>query len=142
LAVVLVAGCGGDGLNLAPVEGIVLLNGQPLADAGVMFLPVDEKQGPPASGATNAEGRFVLMTNNREGAPIGESRVSISKADPFGDEIPPEQLESADIVRRRGLKVFKTKHLIPERYADFTSSGLIQMVEDADNFFEFKLTSP
>jgi hypothetical protein len=142
LVLVTMVGCGGDGLNLAPVEGTVLLNDQPVADAGVMFYPVESDQGPPASGSTNKEGRFKLMTNNREGAPVGNHRVSIAKADPFGEEIPPEQLEMADVARRRGLKAFKTKHFIPERYADVDTSGLTATVEDDDNVVDFKLVSP
>jgi hypothetical protein len=141
LAVTTLAGCGGDGLNLAPVEGVVTLDGTPVGDAGVVFSPVDPAQGPPASGATNSQGHFTLMTNNREGAPIGEHKVTISKADPFGEQVSLEQLEDPDFVRRRGRIVFKTKHFLPPKYADITSSELTATVEDTDNTFQFDLSA-
>ncbi len=140
-ALVIIVGCKGDGLNLAPAEGVVTLDGQPVADAGVMFLPVSPKQGPAASGATDQQGRFTMMTNNREGAPVGDHRVSINKADPFGVEIPPEQLENADFIQRRGLKVYKTKHHLPPLYSDVETSNLTATVEDKRNVFEFKLNA-
>jgi hypothetical protein len=140
LAFAIVAGCSGDGLSLAPVEGIVTLNGKPVADAGVAFAPLNPKQGPPAAGATDQQGHFRLMTNNREGAALGEHRVSISKADPYGEEVTPEDLESVEAMRRRGFKAYKTQHFIPEHYADVETSKLTATVEDKDNFFEFKLT--
>lgn len=138
-ALVLIAGCGRDGLNLAPVEGIVTLDGQPVADAGVVFSPIDPKQGPPASGATDEVGRFTLMTNNRGGAALGDHRVCISKADAFGIEIPAEEFDNPDFVRR-GLKVFKTKHHLPPRYSDVETSNLSAKVVDDDNFIEFSLS--
>ena len=58
------AGCGRGGLNLAPVEGIVTCDGTPVADAGVMFVPNELNVGPPATGSTDSEGRFKLVTVN------------------------------------------------------------------------------
>ena len=70
------AGCGG-GPKLFPVSGLVTLDGQPLADAGVLFVPVDK--GPAASGTTDAAGKFRLTTTNRSGAIAGHYGVAISK---------------------------------------------------------------
>ena len=38
-ATMLFSGCLGDGLNLVPVEGTLTLDGQPLAEAAIMFMP-------------------------------------------------------------------------------------------------------
>ncbi|RIK88940.1 MAG: hypothetical protein DCC67_00195 [Planctomycetota bacterium] len=139
-ACVALAGCGGRGLNLVPVEGVVTLDGAPVENAGVLFAPVGA--GPPASGTTDAAGRFTLMTANEEGAAVGQHRVAISKADAFGEEIPPVQLEDPDFARRRGLRAYRAKHFIPERYGDLEASGLTaNVVESGDNRFEFTLSS-
>jgi hypothetical protein len=140
LILALVAGCGGDGLSLAPVEGVLTYQGKPVADAGVVFSPVSPDQGPPAYGATDAEGHYSLVTNNRPGAPIGEHRVSISKADLFGDEIVPADEETAELIRRRGFKPYKAKHFIPEHYSDVNTSDLTVTVEDKDNVIDFTLS--
>src|SRR5687768_16586496 len=79
-AAALLCGCGEEGLKLAPVEGTVLLDGAPVAEAGIMFQPADPKAGPPAVGTTDAEGKFALITANKPGALVGEHRVAISKS--------------------------------------------------------------
>ena len=74
-----VAGCSRGGLELARVEGVVTFNGAPVAEAGVVFSPCESKLGPPASGSTDSEGRFTLVTANGPGAVIGDHQVAISK---------------------------------------------------------------
>jgi hypothetical protein len=123
------AGCNSSGLDLAPVTGVVTLDGQPVADAGLYFTPVDAKQGPPAVGTTDAEGVFSMITANQEGAVVGEHRVAVSKD------------ESTAIPQSRGFPLYKLKHHIPEKYGDGSTSGLTATVVDDDNHFEFKLSS-
>ena len=122
-------GCGGSDLDLAPVTGVVTLDGQPIADAGIYFTPADPKQGPPAVGTTDELGEFALITANHDGAVLGEHRVAISKD------------ESTAIPQSRGFPLYKFKHYVPEKYGDGSSSGLTATVVDDDNRFEFKLTS-
>ena len=129
LFVMTAGGCGDSGLNLAPVGGLVTLDGQPVSDVGIMFQPTDPALGPPAYGATDANGRFELFTVNQLGAVIGEHRVAISKT------------ESIAIPQRRGLPLYKTKEHIPPKYGNHESSGLTVTVEDDDNSFKFDLTS-
>lgn len=82
---VIAAGCGTPGPEIADVSGKVTMDGQPLAGASVVFVPVG---GRPAGAATDAEGNYVLnFTRGRKGAIPGESRVQIStKSDPYTDE--------------------------------------------------------
>src|SRR5215207_4472951 len=77
LVVAFVAGCRQSGPELFPVHGQVTLNGRPLADAGVMFLPAD--MGPSASGTTDSDGHYELMSVNRIGAIRGTHNVAIAK---------------------------------------------------------------
>jgi hypothetical protein len=127
---VLSPGCNRNELNLAPVEGVVTFNGAPLADAGVLFSPNRPQMGPPASGTTDAEGRFTLITVNSPGAAIGDHRVAISKE------------ETITIPQKRGFPLYQTKRYIPEKYADPATSELTAAVQDDDNSFEFKLEGP
>jgi hypothetical protein len=66
-------GCGGHGT--VPVQGIVTLDGAPLADANVIFHSATE--GRPAVARTDAEGRFVLSSYNQDGAYPGDYTVTI-----------------------------------------------------------------
>jgi uncharacterized protein (TIGR03067 family) len=65
--------------KLARVEGKVLLDGAPLAGATVVFVPVN-KGGQKATGTTNADGTFELITGgNKKGALPGDYNVVITK---------------------------------------------------------------
>ncbi|HEY7532629.1 MAG TPA: hypothetical protein VH681_07565 [Nitrospiraceae bacterium] len=129
LALIFTTGCDDSGMNLAPVEGVVTLEGAPVAEAGVMFVPNDSSLGPPATGATDADGRFSLITANRAGALVGDHRVVISK-----DEV-------VTIPQRHGLPIYRTRYLIPPKYGSVDTSGLTATVIDDDNEFEFKLSA-
>ena len=79
LAVSALAGCGAGSTNLetAAAEGVVLLDGQPLADADVAFSP---EKGPTATARTDAEGKFKLMTYRAgDGAVAGKHTVTVNK---------------------------------------------------------------
>lgn len=93
----LLAGCGKE-YEVAPVSGRVTLDGKPMADVGVTFVPLakDKKKpnvGPGSIGKTDAEGRFTLKTvNGEEGAVPAEHVVRMSAASPpvggqNGDEL-------------------------------------------------------
>ncbi len=72
----MLVGCGNDD-GLAPVSGIVTLDGKPIADAGVMFHP--DAGGIPATGTTDTAGKFTLNTSGTEGATIGNNTVTVAK---------------------------------------------------------------
>lgn len=71
-----VTGCGG-GLNTAQVDGTVTLDGKPLDQILVEFLPTGE--GPRSFGETDAQGKFTLMTDDGKtpGAAIGNHKVTL-----------------------------------------------------------------
>jgi len=73
-------GCGGESYPMAPVSGVVTLDGAPLADARIGFEPIQrgegQNAGPGSYGKTDSRGRFTLTS--RDGAPgavVGENRV-------------------------------------------------------------------
>ena len=74
-----ISGCGGD-QPVAPVEGILLLDGQPLDNVLVTFVPEKLQDGVPirSMGTSDAEGQFILRTEDqRTGAVLGDHRVII-----------------------------------------------------------------
>jgi len=77
LALLLIIGCGRGTPLTMPVKGTVTFQGSPLAEADVAFTP---KGGRPASGRTDAAGRFTLTTfRTNDGAMIGEHTVTVCK---------------------------------------------------------------
>jgi hypothetical protein len=74
-ASILAAGCGKNRLH--KVEGVVTLNGNPLAGATVQFVPDDG--GRPANGLTGDDGSFKLTTyNTGDGARAGGYKVTVT----------------------------------------------------------------
>lgn len=81
---VAIVGCG-DG-NYVPVSGVVLLDGQPLADAKLVFEPIADADGntggSPSYGRTDDQGRYTLKSPvaDQAGASLGKHRVRIITA--------------------------------------------------------------
>lgn len=79
-------GCAGGG-NVAPVTGTVTMDGEPLANATVTFMPQDE--GGSSYGLTDTAGAYTLTYGReQEGAEIGEHKVMITtetSGDPDAD---------------------------------------------------------
>lgn len=120
LAAVLLLGCSAasDAPQTAPVTGTVTMNGKPMAQIGVTFFPTG--RGPIATGNTNQNGEFTLMTNEPgDGASIGTHRVSLGNAEEGRQPAIP----------------------VPERFGKAETSGLTADVkEGATNVFTFDLT--
>ncbi len=80
LVAVTLGGCGSGGIKVAPTEGVVLLDGKPVAGASVVFRQAGLAM--VASGKTDAEGRFQMSTyGNLDGAPVGECVATVAVID-------------------------------------------------------------
>jgi hypothetical protein len=124
----LLGGCGGD-QGLAPVKGRVLLDGQPVERAAVMFEP--ESGGVPATGVTDSNGEFSLTTTGRGvGASLGKNGVSVSKQ---VIAQPGRKVEEGEIVAM--------KSETPVKYASPQTSGLIIEVKRGMEPVELQLKS-
>ncbi|MCG6157995.1 carboxypeptidase-like regulatory domain-containing protein [Rubinisphaera margarita] len=76
----LLVGCGGGGSSdqpeLGKVSGTVTMDGQPLSNVTVTFVP---QSGAPSFGVTDESGKYELTYSGSEkGAAIGEHKVSIT----------------------------------------------------------------
>ncbi len=130
----LICGCGGDPFPpRAAVSGTVTLDGAPLSQGVVRFVPV--------GGSANskwsipiANGEFSAEKN--AGPAIGEHRIEIESTDTGGFELDDEDALGRLSAERRKVKVVK----VPPWYG--TSSRLKETVaEDGPNEFTFALSS-
>ena len=139
------AGCGGaEGAAnrppTYPASGLVTYNGQPVADAQVVFIP-QQQQGKGAFARTNAQGEYKLSTfGDEDGAVAGAYYVTITKmeippAPPALDQDDPNYKEPGPRETQR-----PTKYLIPKKYTQATSSKLTAEVKESENRFDFALT--
>ena len=96
-ALACLVGCGGE--RYAPVAGTVTLDGQPLADAKLVFEPVGGESGnaagKPSYGRTDEAGRYTLTCPiaGTDGAAVGEHRVRVVTLS--ANEWTPKQMEDA-----------------------------------------------
>lgn len=123
------AGCGTGRPTTFGVSGTVTYRGKPLEDALVMFVPEGTR---PASGKTDAEGRFTLLSfKPGDGAVVGEHVVCIAKMVPASND----KSESGSPYQ------INVRSVIPEHYSTPLGSPLRAMVtKDGPNDFHFDLT--
>ncbi|QDT54369.1 Bacterial Ig-like domain (group 1) [Caulifigura coniformis] len=101
VALALLAGCGSaeTGPELVEVTGTVTMDGKPLENALVYFVP---ESGGMSSGMTDASGKFTLMYRGKtEGAVPGMSTVKVTKSDgEAGAELIPGVFNTASVIKR------------------------------------------
>ncbi|TWU28375.1 carboxypeptidase-like regulatory domain-containing protein [Bythopirellula polymerisocia] len=135
-------GCG-QGVEMAPVSGVVNVDGQPVAGAGVTFIPVDG--GRPAWATTDEAGRFELSSKDPgDGARVGDYLVTLVDA-PYpvssGPELADPGLASVFEGRQQSRKNTK-KTMIDLKYASRSTSDLrFTVVAEKENMAEFNFTN-
>jgi len=87
LGCLLLAGCGVSKVPTVPVSGVVMLDGQPVANVVVTFQPVagapnDDHLRPGSYGTTDSDGSYELRTDDKSGAVVGEHIVTLVYKDP------------------------------------------------------------
>ena len=123
----LLNGCGNQNPPTYAIAGTVTYRGKPVENAGVMFMP---DSGRPASGQTDAQGRFTLRTyKDNDGAIVGESIVCISKMAPDPNH------------KAKGAMLQKMISALPARYATPVTSPLrVTVGTSGSNEFQFELS--
>lgn len=131
----LLASCGGgasDGPETVDAKGTVTIDGTPTGKLSVAFIPASG--GKIATGETDAQGNFTLMTNEPgDGAVVGSYKVSFSV---IPDEVP--EMPGFDGATEPEAPPFAKK------YTDESTSEITATV-DADptkNVFKFDLEKP
>jgi hypothetical protein len=130
----LIAGCKEPPPPIVAVEGIVLLDGKPLKNAQVRFIPQIE-HGPEfiATAVTDGGGRFKLMCNGQHGACAGENYVVIDDG-PIPAKLLNEdaQLELQAYLRSLGGRP-------PLKYGNLADTPLTALVSEEQKVFVFDL---
>lgn len=155
LATVILGGCssGGDHPETAPVSGTVLYKGDPVEGATVSFRAEGAPR--PASGVTNAEGKFQLSTfDANDGAVLGEHIITVTKMPP-GSSVPAAASDSdamlndpnammqeyQQYVAGQGKLKDQSQSLLPAKYADPKTTPLKETVtREGPNQFVLQLT--
>lgn len=140
-------GCSGSGteVKLEKVTGVVTMDGKPLANAIVVFIP---ENGNPSTDQTDADGKYELAhRGNAMGAIPGKHKVRITtgkppapKADPDADMANVDPATDAGF-EEAGTPKAKTakKEPIPAKYNANTT--LTAEVKAGENTIDFKLES-
>lgn len=114
------SGCD-NGPQIVPLKGKVTYKGAPLKFGSVMLQPV---AGQPATAVIEPDGTFILSTNKSgDGATVGENRVRVTSYEGQA----PDAKRSADTELALG------NSLIPVKYTDTTSSGIVVEVKPSGN---------
>lgn len=145
LACLCLGGCGARSTRV-PVSGVVTLDGNPLAEAAVTFMP--QAAGTLGVAVTDEGGRFVLREAGiRPGIAPGEYEVAIYKAD--GPPLP--AVETTPASQIADPTTFNTlapqpsdqkppKFIVPERYGSPKTSELRATVTGPITDLVFALT--
>ena len=132
------SGCG-KGPKVVAVSGRVTMNGNPVANAWVLFAPVSENintpAGPSSGGRTDADGRYTLAlidAPDTKGAVVGKHTVRIGLVD--SDAVGPND-ETRDADDPKALKGKAKKPQLPAKYNDNTTLSFdVSAPTDAANF--------
>ena len=131
LFVFLATGCGSsDGVPRGAVSGKVTLDGKPVPQGTISFVPVDASAGPSA-GATIVDGAYAI---DEQGGPvIGKNRVQITAPRKTGKKFPAVPPAPA------GSMIEETEESVPAKYN--TDSELERDIKAGENTLDFELTS-
>lgn len=129
VASVLLVGCdAAEGPDVADVNGYIKMDGEPLANAKVQFVPQDAAVGRPSWGKTDAEGYYALQySSSKSGAMLGEHIVRISTGG------------SAEEDEYGNLVSGPSPETVPAKYN--VKSTLSRTVDPGENEINFELDS-
>jgi hypothetical protein len=134
---VAVVGCGGgEGthVELAPVTGVVTLDGKAVDGATIIFSP--KGNAPLSTAITDLQGKFTMKTGSgRPGAAVGDHAVGVALSMTAGGSGPPpssdglapplpSELSGSQAAAQQKYVPPRTVWVVPEKYSKPESSGL------------------
>ncbi len=132
-----VVGCGKGRPKTVPVTGTVTFDGKPVEGASVAFYPAEG--GRPATGTTDAQGKFTLTTfESGDGALPGSYNVTVMKVS-GGEATADEDSDTEETLM--GDMGSEGESLLPPKYANVKSSGLTVEVKAGMEPVTLQLTS-
>jgi hypothetical protein len=127
-------GCGGDesSVELAPVTGVVTLDGKAVDGATVVFSP--KGNAPMSMAITDLQGKFTLKTGSgRAGAAVGDHAIGVILSMTTGGSPPPQSGDglapplASELGGGQAVQKYippRTVWIVPEKYSKPESSGL------------------
>lgn len=143
LCLAVTVGCGEGGPSLGQVSGKVTLDGKPLSNAIVSFVPEDGRRA--SSATTNDNGEYTLAYISEAGAVVGTHKVSITSVPEATTEtmedIPSDDPRYAELMQTRqsDYNNAKTKEKLPAVYNKQTE--IVREVKSGKNTIDLALTS-
>jgi hypothetical protein len=139
LMLLALAGCSNEPKlpDLTEVEGVVLMNGQPLPFANVKFNPTKGGLPPNSIGiaVTDEAGKFKLMTAGKPGAVPGDHVVTVSEGPP-----PEDVRGEAGQEKLAKYQASLKNRPIPPKYGDLNKSDLRVAVKADQKEYKIELT--
>lgn len=126
--VLVASGCGGP--SRPSVDGHVTLDGQPLEQGSISFIPTGTTQGP-LTGSIIADGEYHI--DSASGPVVGQYKVEIRASMPTGKQVPLPPPAPP------GAMIDEVAEVIPSRYN--TESTLTAEVKEKKNKLDFHLKS-
>ena len=120
-------GCGNNGPRRAAVSGHVTLDGQPIDEGVIQFLPVEGTVGPETGGVI-ANGQYDIP--QQRGAVVGKNRVELRASKKTGRKI-------QDPTGRPGVLTDEYKEVFPP--SSNTNSSLVREIKDEPNTLDFDI---
>jgi len=130
------AGCDS---RFADVRGQVTVNGEPVPELIVYFIP---QHGPRAEGTTDEEGYYRLTTPGKgAGAVVGKHSVCFVPPPPEEDELAKQRLSEEQYVAGElpELSEEPLTSVVPRRLMSIHTSRLVREVQKGSNEFDFEL---
>lgn len=143
LLLCLCAGCNSKRLNgLVPGAGTLTFNGDPVEDATIIFSPKNTPGGRSATGITNTQGKFTLMTlDPGDGLAPGDYHVTVTKVKTEGGPSEQEMLDSVMLGKSLPPDDRTITYLIPEHYGIMGESDLeVAIPSKGKNDIQLELT--
>ncbi|MEI6238965.1 MAG: carboxypeptidase-like regulatory domain-containing protein [Planctomycetia bacterium] len=142
---VLTVGCG-EWHGRVPVEGVITLDGKPVAGASVTFIP--RGKGRPGLGETDADGRFLMReAGMKPGLPPGDYAVvallavwSTGRPAQFPLGSPEEGKTGVTVEVMTAVPTIE-RYIVPKRYSSPDSSGLSASIAGPTRDLVFDLTT-
>lgn len=126
-----------DGPATYPVSGVVTLKGTPLPEADIIFVP-DSPGALAAFGKSDTQGTYKLA------AVQGQYKIKLSKFDTpknagSGKVFSSSEEEQEVYNPSDGDKVQIPKNLVPKKFTDHNTSGLVHTVNAGPSTFDIKV---
>jgi hypothetical protein len=120
-------GCGKNGPRRAAASGRVTLEGQPIEEGVIQFLPIEGTAGPEAGGVI-ANGQYDIA--QQHGPFVGKARVELRASKKTGRKI-------QDPTGRSGTLTDEYKEMFPPDCN--TNSSLVREIKDGLNKLDFEI---